>query len=245
MTLLRTAMEGIVNSLQQASGVFASSEPQNAAATLPNSMSVTQYLASNACNSVVPFAQTSSSLPPASLNNLNLPTQPYAQSAPALPMRAVSLPMSVPQTFTVTATISAPSSSTVQQSSGAIDPSCQSISAAERTRIGMMALKISLEPFSPLKHVPLDWLDSFDAHCTNVSKAYNLNLEKLIIDNLYSLCPKEDKHWLIKQINNGRTFAWVELRQILLDHFSRRCNEMFKEVYMKEWDEPLTLVKFA
>lgn len=268
MTLLRTAMEGVVNSLQQASGILAPLEQQIAVVSLPNLMPGGHYLRSLSTSQVStqPTSSTSNNVDtlavvcpninfqPVSLASANLSTNAlFDQPASALSMRPVPQPISAPQPISVPQPIAAivpistSTSNTIQPTTGGDETSCKSVflSAAERTRIGMMALKIPLDSFSPLKHVPLDWLDSFDAHCNNVSKAYNLNLEKLIIDNLYSLCPKEDKHWLIQQINNGRTFSWVELRQNLLDHFSKRCNEKFKELYMKEWDEPLTLVEFA
>lgn len=112
--------------------------------------------------------------------------------------------------------------------------------------MGLMALKSPLEKFSPLKHVPLDWLDYFETYCSSICKANNITEEKFFIENLHSLLEsKDDKKWLIMKINTLRPFLWSTLKQELLILFANRCNEKLKDVYSRDWDEPKTFVEFA
>ena len=119
------------------------------------------------------------------------------------------------------------------------------MAADQKLQIGLMSLKVPLPTFCPLQHSPREWVDSLDLYCNNLAKAYNLPLEKLMIDNLYSLFPKEEKRWLLSKIYIGRPFSWEILKDQLLDYFSRLCNTKFKQIYMREWDEPQTYVEFA
>lgn len=116
----------------------------------------------------------------------------------------------------------------------------------QNLQMGLMALKSPLEKFSPLNHVPLDWLDYFETYCNSICKANNLSEEKFFTENLHSLLEsREDKKWLIMKINTLRPFVWSTLRQELLILFANRCNEKLKDVYSRDWDEPKTFVEFA
>lgn len=119
---------------------------------------------SNALNTFAQTSQSTGSLP--SLHqNVSTPARTMAE-----PLAALSMSRAY-QTDPITTT----ASSTVPSNS---------ISKEEKTCIGVMSLKVQLDAFSPLKHVPLDWLDSFDKYCTKICQDHNLSLEKFIIDLL-------------------------------------------------------------
>ena len=113
----------------------------------------------------------------------------------------------------------------------------------QNLQLELMALKISIEKFSPWKHVPLNWLDDFERFCNHVCQTYNTNSERFITNSLYSLfSEKDDKKWSIEQIDALQPFSWYLLKQQLLDYLAKRRNDKFKQVYMCEWDEPQNIL---
>ena len=221
----------------------------NTLAIMPPSMSTRSSVA-NTLPSLAPnqLSQPSPALPRQPSFSA-LPMQPsvptlYMQPQPEMPVSSVG----TAETQTVQSNLGS-------LSSGAAMPTaCQvfsgnlsdaQLAADQKLQIGLMSLKVPLPTFCPLSHNPREWVDSLDLYCKNLAKTYNPPLEKLMIDNLYSLFPKEEKRWLMSKIYSGRPFSWEILKDQLLDHFSRICNTKFKQIYMREWDEPQIYVEFA
>lgn len=115
----------------------------------------------------------------------------------------------------------------------------------QNLQISRMSFKVPLPQFCPLTNDPWDWLDNFEYYCNQASTAYNLPLEKLMWDNLYTLFPKSEKSWLMSKSFSGRPFSLTLLKEQLLDYFSRLCNTNFKDIYMREWDGVQSYVDFG
>ena len=185
--------------------------------------------------SLVPFSPVGNFSPPTT--NWFAPTPPHVTAALSMRTQPETLAQSTVTRSVQSNQVPLPSniaSIASHQPSSSGNTVHGQTTADQKLQIGLMSLKLPLPSFCPLTHNPREWLENFDMYCKNASKAYNLPLEKLITDNLFSLFPKTEKSWLMGKIFGGHIFCWETLKEQLLDHFSRLCNTKFKEIYMRE-----------
>lgn len=74
----------------------------------------------------------------------------------------------------------------------------QQLQADKSLQLDLLALKTPLEKFSPLKHVPVDWLNTFERYCNIVCQSHSTDVDRFVINNLFTLFSDEnDQKWLI------------------------------------------------
>lgn len=230
---------------QNMSGVLAS----NALQPFPSTSQVVSQQLGNFLQSLPPIPQIPN-LWPTTVASFVSTAAGQTQTTVA----STALPMRPQHVITVTHTVQSnprPIASNVTttpfscQPSGSVVLSQGQTAADQKLQISMMSFKVPLPQFCPLTHDSRAWVDTFEYYCNEASKTYNLPLEKVMWDNLYSLFPKDEKSWLMGKTFSGRPFSWELLKEQLLDHFSRLCNRKFKEIYMREWDGVQSYIDFG
>ena len=192
--------------MQQASNVFSQIPSMSSMSTMA-AMAAMPALPSLPSTPAVPQAPTMSLVPFSPVVSFSLPTTviwfaPSATVSAALSMRTQPETLRQPTVTHTVQSIQIPlpcnsASSASHQPSTSSGTVHAQMAADQKLLIGLMSLKLPLPSFCPLTHSPREWLENFDMYCKNASKAYNLPLEKLITDNLYSLFPKTEKSWLV------------------------------------------------
>lgn len=89
--------------------------------------------------------------------------------------------------------------------------------ADQNLQLDLLALKSPLDKFSPLKHVPIDWINGFERYCNSVCQSYNTDMDRFVINNLFTLFgDDENKRWLIEKIDELEQFSWYQTAALAL-----------------------------